>query len=578
MSARRTLVCAAVAAALLGVPQVAAAAGTIDTGFGSGGVASVPFGLGARAAGVALLPDGRIAVTGDQRGAGGEGALTARLGAAGTLDASFAGNGFRVDKFGTGASPQRGEAVTTQADGSTIVAGVAGDQWSLARFLPTGLTDGLFGAAGVTLRDPSPGGGAREEFFPGEQPSVPDGTGPAAVAIAPNGQIVVAGSVGVANDDGVPSEQIVVARFGATGVPDPSFGHDGFSVFQLGFGSAIRHAASAAHALSLLPDGRILIAGRASARNGGDRALLARLTTSGSLDLGFARQGRLLYQFGRASTARVASSSLSALVQRPDGRIVAAGRATDVAGEHAVLLAGFAADGTLDTSFARLGSAVSQLGAAAVPAVPPVSLARALALQPDGAAVVAGAATGGALAARYDATGGLECGYGNRGRTLAFNGARFDPSLDGAAAAALQPDGKLLVAGRRAGGGLLLARLQGGASAPVTASRPRLVTLGARYTGNGRGFAYARVDGGCRAVNVRFSVKPQTGATIATRVQRVFGRSGPQVVCAPLSGLRQKGSYHIRIEASPKGGARGAVRTLKVAKPTSKILPQEGCR
>ena len=77
-----------------------------------------PFGLGTRAAAVALAPDGRIVVAGDQRGAGGEGALTGRVGSAGAADPSFAGNGARIDTFGTGAAPQRAGAVAVQADGS----------------------------------------------------------------------------------------------------------------------------------------------------------------------------------------------------------------------------------------------------------------------------------------------------------------------------------------------------------------------------------------------------------------------------------------------------------------------------
>jgi uncharacterized delta-60 repeat protein len=577
-AARLAAYAAAASVLVLAAPAVAsAAAGTVDAGFGSGGLAASPFGLGARAAAVALVADGRIVVAGDTRGAGGEGALTARFQTGGAADPSFAGSGGRVDKFGDGTTPQRAGAVVAQPGGSVVVAGVAGDRWSLARFLPAGATDGLFGAAGVTLRDPTPGAApSEEEFYPGEEPTLPDGTGPAAIALMPGGQIVVAGSVGVSNDDDVPSEQIVVARFTPSGLPDPSFGRDGFSVFQLGFGGTIRHAASSARGLALLPDGRILIGGRASARDGGDRAFVARLTPSGSLDPGFARQGRLLVQYGRASSVRVASSSLASLAVRPDGRLVAAGRATDVAGNHAVLIAGFTAAGAPDSAFARLGSAMTQLGRASVPAAP-ASLGRGVVLEPDGAAIVAGAASTGALAARYDATGALDCGYGTRGRTIAFGGPGFAVGTDGAAAALLQPDGKLLMAGRRAGGGLLLARLRGGASARPSSAAPRLVTLGARYAGRTRGYVYGLVDGGCKTVDVRFSVKG-AGPILSTGVQRVFGRSGPQVVCAPLRGLRPGGTYKVRLEAAPKGGARGPQRTLRVAKPAGKVLPQGGCR
>ncbi len=580
MNGRRAALTGAVAALALGAgaAPAAAAPGQLDGGFGSGGAASTPFGVGAHAFGVALAPDGRIAVAGDQRNSGGEGALAARFTAAGALDPSFAGSGARIDRFGAGATPQRAGAVAVQADGATIVAGVAGDTWSLARFLPSGLTDGLFGAAGVTLRDPAPGDGPDEEYY-GDVPSLPDGTGPAAIAITPAGQIVVAGNVGVANDDGVPGEQIVVARFGPSGVPDPAFGRDGVVLLQVGFGSAVRHAASAARGLSLLPDGRILLAGRASARDGGDRAFVARLTAAGRLDTSFARQGRLLVQLGRASAAGVASSSFEALVQRPDGRLLAAGRATDAFGSHATLLAGFAPGGALDAAFGRHGTVVSQLGRAARRTAP-VSLARALALAPDGTAIAAGAATGGTAAARFGPRGKLDCGYGSRGRAQTFGAQRFDPAVDGAYAAALQPDGNVLVAGRRAGGGLLLGRLLSGPSAPRTPAAPiaaRIVTIGVRYTGRGRGYAYGLVDGGCAAVNLRFTIRLARGGTVATKLQLVGGRYGPQVVCAPLKGLRPGARYRIRL-TSPAGGPGGDETAFRPLNPARMAWPQHGCK
>jgi hypothetical protein len=158
-----------------------------------------------------------------------------------------------------------------------------------------------------------------------------------------------------------------------------------------------------------------------------------------------------------------------------------------------------------------------------------------------------------------------------------LGGPRFAVGTDGASAAVLQPDGKLLMAGRRAGGGLLLGRMFGGAPAGSSATAPRLETLGARYVGRTRGYVYGLVDGACKTINVRFSVKG-AGPVQSTRVQRVFARSGPQVVCAPLRALRPGGAYKVRLEASPKGGAHGATRTLRVAKPTAKVLAQQGCR
>ena len=586
MSPRRSgsIAASAAIAMTLACTQGAAGAGAVDPGFAAGGA----FGLGARAAAIGLAPDGRIVVAGDRRGAGGEGALTARFAATGAVDASFAGSGARIDGYGTGASPQRAGAVAVQADGSAIVAGVAGDQWSVARFLPAGLADGLFGAAGVTLRDPSPGDDTDEEY-PDEEPALPDGTGPAAIALAPGGDIVVAGNTGVHNDDGIPGEQIVVARFTSRGLPDSAFGHDGFAALQLGFGSAKRHASSAARALALRADGSIVIAGRASGPDGGDRAFVAQLTPSGRLDPAFAQGGRRIVQLGRASAARVAGSSLESLAMRPDGRLLAAGYATDVAGNRAVLLTRFESLGALDTSYGVRGSVVSQLGGAGRDASTPVSLARAVALQADAKVLVAGAAssanaatarrvTGGALVARYDEHGALDCGFGARGRTVAYARGGFDPAVDGAAAAALAPDGGLLLAGRRVGGGVLLGRVFGGASVPAAVRTPRLTTLAARYGGHGRGYAYGLVDGRCAAVDVRFTVRPASGRVLRTAVRHVFGRSGPQVVCAPLHGLRPGGRYRIRIAVTKKGGAHGAERVLRaVTVGRGDSRAQEGC-
>ncbi|MEA2154657.1 MAG: hypothetical protein QOE11_797 [Solirubrobacteraceae bacterium] len=450
-----------------------------------------------------------------------------------------------------------------QPDGGVLVAAAAGDQIALARFLADGAPDGLFGAGGVALRDPSGGGG------------LPPGSGPAAIAAISSGQIVVAGSVGVATDDYESGEQIVVGRFSDRGLPDPGFGHDGFAVFQLGASSPQAHAASAARALAVLADGRIVIAGRATDRSGSERAFVARLTAAGRLDTSFGRGGRLLVQLGRASARRRADSALNALAVRADGALLAAGRATDVAGDDAVALARFTPQGALDAGYGRGGAVLSQLGTASAVAAP-ASAARALVTTPAGDALVAGGATGGALAARYGAGGRLDCGFGHSGRTLAYGGPGFDPAADGAAGALLAPDGGLVLAGRRARGGLLLGRLASGPprAAPGGAA---LSTLAPRYSGHGRGFAYALVDGRCRSSIVRFVISAPGGRTIRTAAQRVPGAAGPRVVCAPLRGLRRGVRYRVRVTSTAKGGPHGRQRTLGAVAPAVPALPQEGC-
>ena len=563
-----------------GPAAAALPAGFPDTSFGAGGQVQAPFGAGARAAALALGPGGSITVAGDVRGSAGEAALLARFTSAGALDPSFAAGGSRLDRFGAGAgagSRQRARAVAVAPDGSTIVAGTAGEQIMVARYLPGGELDGLFGAGGVVLRDLSRGSGT------------PEGSGLAAIALMPSGQIVVAGSVGVAAPDpygeSEPGEQVVVGRLSARGVPDSSFGQDGFTLLQLGARSARRPARSSAAALALGPGGTIVIAGRSSASDGADRAVLARLTASGRLDASFGRAGRRVAQLGRASAARPASSALHAVALRPDGSVLAAGRGTDVAGNGQVVLARFTAAGALDASFASAGVVRTQVSGA-IEERPPQSLARSIAPTDDGNTLVAGSSSpGGAFTLRTTASGRLDCAYGTlgQGAGLGTTSARRsgDPSADGAFGVIAQPDGHYVVAGRLPGGGLLLGRVLGGpaAGARTPARRPGLRTLAARYLGKGRGVVYGAVPASCSAATVRFVASPDggRGRPIATRNARVSGAYGAQVVCAHLHGLRPGRSYRVRIESRQTRGAVGATRALRAVAAGRRAFPQEGC-
>lgn len=567
-----------------GTAQAAFPPGFPDTSFGSGGQAAVPFGTGARAAALALGPAGAITVAGDARGSGGEAVLVARFTAAGALDPTFAGSGTRLTRFGTssgaslGSATQRGGAVAVAPDGSTIVAGVAAGQVMVARFLADGTLDGLFGAGGVVLRDLSPGVG------------MPEGTGLGAVALTPTGQIVVAGSVGVAPDDpygeNEPGEQVVVGRLSARGVPDPAFGNAGFATLQLGARSARRPARSRANALAVLADGAIVIAGRASGTDGSQRGVVARLTAAGRPDRGFARGGRALVQLGRASAARAAGSVLHALALWPDGRLVVAGRGTDVMGSGQVVLARFTAGGALDASFGRAGVVRSQ-PSAAIKSRPPESSARAIAATADGMTFVTGSnSLGGAYTMRLAPNGRLDCGYGTLGEgaglstTLQRTGSA---AADGAFGVLAQPDGAYVGAGRLPGGGLLLGRVTGGPSGrgQIPARRPGLRTLGARYLGGGRAIAYGGVLANCSTADVRFVASPVSagGRAISTPLRQVSGAFGAQIVCAQLRGLTPGHSYRVRIDSRQTRGPVGGTRVLRAVRTgAAQPRPQEGCR
>lgn len=206
---------------------------------------------------------------------------------------------------------------------------------------------------------------------------------------------------------------------------DASFGNGGIAT--AGPGGEIK-------AIALQSDGRIV----AAIGN-----VLARYNANGSLDTTFGSNGSVASVLGADGNNQI----FDVLVQ-PDGRIVAAGKARTVGASSLgddFAAARFNADGSRDAGF-NGGRAlqVDWIGG-------PDRATRVL-LQPDGRIVLAGFATTtltsssddtGFAVARLNADGTLDSGFGSGGRAAAEIGA-----IDFGYAAALQPDGKILVAGR----------------------------------------------------------------------------------------------------------------------------------
>ena len=135
---------------------------------------------------------------------------------------------------------------------------------------------------------------------------------------------------------------------------------------------------------------------------------------------------------GKVTTPGLGGAETVAI--QPDGKIVAAGPSS---------LARYNSDGTLDSSFAQTGSLRTGISAGFL------GDACDVALQPDGSIVVVGvkdngSATGEDFAVqRYTASGTADPNFGTGGTvTTDFNG-----STDRAYAVAVQPDGKIVVAG-----------------------------------------------------------------------------------------------------------------------------------
>ena len=131
----------------------------------------------------------------------------------------------------------------------------------------------------------------------------------------------------------------------------------------------------------------------------------------------------------------------NAVAVQADGKIIVAGSSATASGT-CISLVRFLRDGAVDTSFGVAGKVLTQVGARGNDA------AQAVAVQPDGRIVVAGASDQGAsgldfVVLRYRADGSLDPAFGDGGKVVAD----FAGGTDRAWALLLQPDGKIVAGG-----------------------------------------------------------------------------------------------------------------------------------
>jgi uncharacterized delta-60 repeat protein len=142
---------------------------------------------------------------------------------------------------------------------------------------------------------------------------------------------------------------------------------------------------------------------------------------------------------GAVTTSGLGWAAAHALQVQPDGKIVTAGHGGAAGGSVEFALVRYNPDGSLDPDFGTGGRVLTAFGAG-------YDMAHALVLQPDGKIVAAGHRAGSDFAlARYLPDGQLDPAFGTGGKiTTDFGG-----SDEVANALVLQPDGKLVTAGYR---------------------------------------------------------------------------------------------------------------------------------
>jgi len=218
------------------------------------------------------------------------------------------------------------------------------------------------------------------------------------------------------------------AAHAAPGDLDITFGSGSGKVMTaIGTGGA-----DVANALALQPDGKLVVSGYCSNSSNYDFCL-ARYLPSGALDTSFNTTGKLITSIG------VGGGFAGDLARQADGKLVVAGVCSNGANND-FCLARYLANGALDPSFNTTGKVITAIG-------PDYDNASAVALQPDGKIVVAGACFNGSngdfCLARYLPSGALDTTFNTTGNVIAAIGS----DQDAAYALALQPDGKIVVAG-----------------------------------------------------------------------------------------------------------------------------------
>jgi uncharacterized delta-60 repeat protein len=367
------------------------------------------------------------------------------------LSGNFSGaQGTVVTPF-AGAEVDQANSLLVQSDNKLVAVGISGQSVSLARYESSGALDRTFGIRGqvttgfpsnsaftdsaaleadqkilvaTELSDPISGvvssvlaryttaGRLDPGFGIGGEIAVLAGANGDHLAVLPNGEIVVAGSL---YNSSTSSESFVVEEYQANGALDTSFGTNGRVTTAIGASGGVTGIAVQGNDIIVAGDTYDFTTSTAD-------LLVARYTATGALDASFGTGGLASYPaYGNGFTTGVATG--------PDGSIFVLGDSFSFSptASYTTFVTHLTANGVLDGTYGSGGTAT--VGGV---------LGNAIAVQPDGKAVAGGTARYFAFTqsavARFTTAGALDGSFGAGGLvTTAIT------SSDTVDAVALQP-------------------------------------------------------------------------------------------------------------------------------------------
>jgi uncharacterized delta-60 repeat protein len=376
--------------------QAAAQAGQLDPTFGQGGIVTTDFGLQSgqsnipTANAVTIQPDGKILVCGGVPSSTGfPYAAVARYNTDGSLDTGFGTAGIATTNV-----LQVLSAIALQSDGKIVATGAAGITIDVIRYATNGSLDPTFGKGGIAsltaigaatsgvVIQPNgdivvgdgrflfrllPNGQSDPIFGSGKKIA---GDNPTALALLPNGKILVASTSGASDLEA----SGFVTRYTSNGNLDASFGING----QMA-------TAGPANAMVLLSTGEFLVGGSVisslTVLNEGfgpsTGFAVSRYQGGGITDGKFGSHGGTL-----TALSGFPNVNTSGLGVEPSGAIVVLGTPNNIQ-SLGFALARYTPTGQLDTTFGINGTVITTFGTDFV-------TANAVAIESDGKIVAVG--------------------------------------------------------------------------------------------------------------------------------------------------------------------------------------------